>query len=360
MDEIERIRKQIDQLDGKLLELLKERYEYTRLLGKIKKARRIPLKDPQRESDVLRSAHQLSMKMGLDPEPVRRIFGQVFKLSVKAQTGPASKPTLEVSGFKVLVIGGTHGMGLFFARLADKQGAIVQIAGRSITRTRRVARESGLLPGRIADVRESDIVVVSVPIGATRTVCLRLAPLMKAGSFLTDFSSVKTGIADVVARALPDYVEYVSLHPLFGPNASHVFGQNIIAIPFRQGPVWQRLARLLLRDGARIHVTTVQEHDRAMGYVQVLHHFGLICIGRCMKAWNGRFETSSLRLTLANIQRLVENWDTVVGIQRYNPSASEMRQVFQRMTERTAVEGVLTAPSALKGFTHVQKWSRKQ
>jgi len=48
LDEIPRVREKIDEIDQKLVLLLKDRYENARLLGRIKRARNIESRDPQR------------------------------------------------------------------------------------------------------------------------------------------------------------------------------------------------------------------------------------------------------------------------------------------------------------------------
>ncbi len=359
--EIERLRTRIDDIDNDIVEMLKRRHECARLLGEIKRRRGLPLKDPKRERQILRRVQSLSKKMRLEPDQVREIFGRIFKMSVQAQAGLGSELDGELSGEEVLVVGGSRGMGLFFARLAQNHGASVRILGRNMSRARRVAEEYGFESGRISDAASSDLVVVSVPIGATLETCLQVASLMKEGSFLTDLSSVKSGITDLVAPRTSPKIEYVSLHPLFGPDATHIYGQHILAIPYRGGSCWRRLARLFSGEGARVHITTALAHDRAMSSVQVLHHFGLLCIGLCLGSWNWDYDTSSLRLTLESIRRLVRNWNTFYGIQEYNPFADDARSEFLRTVRRMVEMDPCRAQAALRSLSSsVQKWSRKQ
>ncbi len=361
MHEIERLRAEIDDIDNDIIELLKHRYEYAKLLGEIKRRRGLRLKDPNRELQILTRVQSLSEKMKLEPRQVREVFGRIFEMSVQAQKGPAREIGRELSQQEVLVVGGSRGMGLFFARLSQNHGASVRITGRNMPRTRRVAEEYGFEPGRISDATSSDFVIVAVPIGVTLGTCLQVTSLMKEGSFLTDLSSVKSGITDLIARRTSTKVEYVSLHPLFGPDVSHIFGQHILAIPYREGNCWRRLARLFYGEGARVHVTRALAHDQAMASVQVLHHFGLLCIGLGLGSWNWEYDTSSLRLTMENVRRLVQNWNTIYGIQRYNPFADDARSNLLGTVRRMLEMDPRRVQSALRSLSFsVQKWSRKQ
>ncbi len=358
---MERIRSRIDETDLKLVELLKDRCEYARVLGRIKKARNIPVRDPERESNILRRVRRISRLQKLDPRTTQEIFERIFSMSLEAQARPAgSTVSHSLSGFQVMVVGGTRGIGLFFAQLASLHGASVLIAGRSALRTAKIAREYALLPGKLQDAKKSDFVFVTAPIASTRDVCLQLGPLMKEGSLLADLSSVKTGIADYIAGALPKAVEYVSLHPLFGPDVPHIQGRSILAIPYRPGSKWRRLAKLFRDEGARVHLTTEKDHDRAMGYVQALHHFGLICLAVSLDEWNGDFVTNTLSSTLESVRRTARNWDTVLGIQQFNPFASSMRMLFKRTVNEMLDTRALSQREVANSVNHVQMWSRKQ
>jgi prephenate dehydrogenase len=173
-------------------------------------------------------------------------------------------------------------------------------------------------------------------------------------------SSVKTGIADRISSKVPSGVEYVSIHPLFGPAVDHVEGQNIVAIPFRTGPQWKSFSRALRMAGARVHLMSSENHDKLMGYVQALHHFALLSLGVALRKWDGELKTSSIAGTLDRIESLLSSWETIVGIQRVNPYSTLVRREFIKTSQRlvrmkqsdvTNIEMILRS--------NVQKWSRK-
>jgi prephenate dehydrogenase len=236
----------------------------------------------------------------------------------------------------------------------------VKIVGRSIQRTRKIARELEVESGSISDATASDIVVVAVPMESVVETSIEIAQFMRNGALLTDLSSVKTGIADRISAKIPAGVEYVSIHPLFGPPIDHVTGQNLVAVPFRTGSQWRSFSRALRKAGARVHLMSSAQHDRVMGYVQVLHHFALLSLGVALRNWDGKLKTSSIAGTLQKIEGLLSNWDTTAGIQRLNPSSRAVRREFVKTCEQlvrmqdsdlSSIEKVLRS--------NVQKWSRK-
>lgn len=360
MDEILRIRERIDEIDQQLVLLLKDRYENARLLGRIKRARGIASHDSGRERTILRKVQSAASKLELEPRLIRPIFKAIFDFSVQAQQYPFHNDANDLEGKNILIVGGTGGMGRLFANFASARGASVKIVGRTKHRTRETAREMEVKPGSISDAEASDIVVVAVPMGSVVESSIEIAQSMREGALLTDLSSVKTGIADRVSSRVPRGVEYVSIHPLFGSGIDHIGGQNIAAVPFKTGPQWRTFSRVLTKAGARVHTMSSEHHDSVMANVQALHHFVLLTLGVALRSWDGELKTSSIVGTLDRIQGLLRNWDTTVGIQRFNPSAATVRQEFIRTSRELAgmqqgevskIERVLRS--------NVQKWTRK-
>ena len=84
MDEIPRIRERIDEIDQKLVLLLKDRFENARLLGRIKRARGIASRDPERERIILRKVQATASRLGLDPGYTLPIFKAIFSFSASS------------------------------------------------------------------------------------------------------------------------------------------------------------------------------------------------------------------------------------------------------------------------------------
>lgn len=360
MDEIPRIRDRIDEIDQQLVLLLKDRYENARLLGRIKRARGIESRDTERERIILRKVQDAASTLGLEPMLTLPIFKAIFNFSVQAQQHPADNHSNGLEGKNILIVGGTGGMGRLFANFASVHGASVKIVGRTIHRTQETAREMEVEAGSISDAEASDIVVVAVPLGSVVESSIEIAQSMRDAALLTDLSSVKTGIANRISSKVPEGVEYVSLHPLFGPGIDHLQGRKIVAVPFKTGPQWRTFSRALRRAGARVHTMSSEHHDRVMGYVQALHHFALLSLGVALRKWDGELKTSSIAGTLETIESLLNNWDTIVGIQKLNPSATAIRREFVK-TSRELARMHSADVSGMERIlqSNVQKWTRK-
>ena len=361
MDEIRRLRDRIDEIDGQIVLLLHSRNEDAKLLGRIKRVRGMALRDPEREKIILRKMSTLTRKLGLEPRTLEGVFRQIFEMSVQSQAGPDVKQASRLKGLRFLMVGGTGRMGRFFAGFAALQGAQVKIAGRSLKNSKKTADEMGVLPGTILDAAESDIVIISVPVRETERVAVEAASFMKSGSLLVDVSSVKTGVSDQIAARTSAGIEYVSIHPLFGPDIDLVFGQGMAWVPYRQGPRWKKLDKAFSASGVDMYEMTARQHDKKMAYVQGLHHFALMTLGLGLSDNGGQPITRSLRDTETRVERMIENWETVQAIQMMNPFVPEARQRFVRISQRMSAMGVGQASRArTQLLSNVQKWSRKQ
>src|SRR5438132_6475402 len=360
MDDVDRIRDRIDELDQEIVRLLKNRYENARLLGRIKQRRGLEYRDPGREKVILRKMERAATSLDIDLKFIGPIFEQIFALSVEAQNDHTEKSGKKLDQTRILIVGGTGGMGRFFARFASLQGAKVKLAGREINKTRTSAKEIEVEPGTILDAALSDVVILAVPMEETVRVATETASLMTAGTLLTDVSSVKTGISDRIAEKIPKGLEYVSLHPLFGPNIDHLHDQTIIAVSYTAGQKWSKLARALQGGGARVQTMSAAQHDKAMAYVQGLHHFTLISLGIGLDGMGGEPRTQSLRETEGRIANMLDNWDTIVGIQQLNPFLPAIRQKFLEVATTLAQTRSKPASGVRKRLaSNVQKWTRK-
>ena len=69
-------------------------------------------------------------------------------------------------------------------------------------------------------VKDADLVILCVPVGAMEQVMLYIAPFLKNGATLRDVGSVKRAVIDAVEPHLPTDVKFVPAHPLAGTEHS--------------------------------------------------------------------------------------------------------------------------------------------
>ncbi|MEM2963825.1 MAG: prephenate dehydratase [Candidatus Bathyarchaeia archaeon] len=85
MDELTRLRELMDELDDKLLGLLRSRVDLSRRIGELKKRSGMPVRDPAREREVLKRVKRLSSQLGFDPLELEEVFLKILAASRRVQ-----------------------------------------------------------------------------------------------------------------------------------------------------------------------------------------------------------------------------------------------------------------------------------
>lgn len=186
-------------------------------------------------------------------------------------TGPSRKQTSsrEREMPEIGIIGGTGGIGKWFADFFQKKGYRVHAAGRASEPSWET------LAARCA------VVFISVPISATADAIRRVGRHLGKEKALMDFTSLKTEPVKVMLEA--SEAEVVGLHPLFGPDVSSLEKQNVVICPAR-GERWLSWIREILgKNGACLHELEPEKHDRMMAYVQGLPHLTTILMGALIR-----------------------------------------------------------------------------
>lgn len=234
------------------------------------------------------------------------------------------------------IIGGSDGLGktlvYYFRDEFD-----VYITGRDHKKGRQVADEAGVnyIESNEDLAGISDILVVSVPIQFTSDVIREVAPFMKSGSVMIDVTSVKEGPSKTMAEVLPENVEFIPTHPVFGPRTMRLDNQVIVLTAQKKGEWYKKVYDYLAGKNMRIIETTAQKHDFMMGIVQVLTHFSFISTASAIKKLEvdlnetEDFESPIYNLMIDMIARIVsQNPYLTYNIQTMNNNGDYIRNTF--------------------------------
>lgn len=234
------------------------------------------------------------------------------------------------------IIGGSDGLGktlvYYFRDEFD-----VYITGRDHKKGRQVADEAGVnyIESNEDLAGISDILVVSVPIQFTSDVIREVAPFMKSGSVMIDVTSVKEGPSKTMAEVLPENVEFIPTHPVFGPRTMRLDNQVIVLTAEKKGEWYKKVYDYLAGKNMRIIETSAQKHDFMMGIVQVLTHFSFISTASAIKKLEvdlnetEDFESPIYNLMIDMIARIVsQNPYLTYNIQTMNNNGDYIRNTF--------------------------------
>ena len=175
------------------------------------------------------------------------------------------------------------------------------------------------------------VVVLAVPVEVMAYTIAVIGPHLTPGALVLDVGSVKVLPARAMLDGLPDTVDIVGTHPLFGPQSAQggIAGHRIAVCAVRGDRSARRVAafcRLALR--LKVFRVTPEDHDREAAVVQGLTHL----IARLLMA----MEPLPDRMTTASFDRIMQAVDMVRhdspavfrAIERDNPYAADVRARF--------------------------------
>jgi len=193
---------------------------------------------------------------------------------------------------RVALIGlGLIASSMFWAikRANAKDPIVGEVTGFARTgATRDTARRIGLCD-RVCDsaveaVKDADLVVLCVPVGAMGSVMEEIAPHLKPGATVSDVGSVKRSVIEAVSPHLPEGVDFVPGHPLAGTE--HSGPESGFATLFDNrwcllitddadtpaSPAETRLAGFWQALGANVDVMTPDHHDLVLAVTSHTPH----------------------------------------------------------------------------------------
>ncbi|SME96096.1 cyclohexadieny/prephenate dehydrogenase [Xaviernesmea oryzae] len=165
------------------------------------------------------------------------------------------------------------------------------LAGEVVISTRspetlKRAEELGLGDRYVASaseaVRDADLVIVSVPVGASEAVARQIAGNLKPGAIVTDVGSTKASVIAQMAPHMPENVHFIPGHPLAGteksgPDAGFagLFRDRwciFTPLPDTDQAALDRLKAFWTALGSRIDEMDPQHHDKVLAIVSHLPH----------------------------------------------------------------------------------------
>lgn len=174
------------------------------------------------------------------------------------------------------------------------------------------------------------IVILAMPVNRLKESVQAIGPYLRPGSLVLDVGSVKVVPAEIMRCGLPEHVEIVATHPLFGPQSARggIKGLKIAVCPIRgtRGP---RVAAFLRRVlGLDVIMTTPDAHDREAAMVQGLTHLIAKVLVQ-MEPLPTRMTTRSFDLLIQGVDMVRHDAPEVFqAIERSNPYSQDVRRRF--------------------------------
>jgi len=243
---------------------------------------------------------------------------------------------------KVAIIGGSGKMGRWFARHLLAEGNEVVISGRTESKIREASKELGVDAAPNAEaVRDAEVILLSVPIETFESIVAGLAPYIRPEQVVVDVTSVKVMPVDAMHRHLPTKM-ILGTHPLFGPGARGIVGQNFVLTPTssEEKTLAEKVRDYLETRGARVSLMTPEEHDDKMTVILGLSHFIAVVAADTLISSKKDTQPTTLggityRVLLTLVESVIsENPELYASIQMNLPGVPDIEALFQgKVTE---------------------------
>ena len=200
---------------------------------------------------------------------------------------PDTLRALETPVFERLTIVGLGLIGSSIARAARRSNAAKTIVAADISpdvcaRVRELGLADEVSDDLAAAVKDSDCVILCVPVGACGAVAAAMAPGLKEGAIVSDVGSVKGAVVAAVAPHLPKNVHFIPAHPIAGtehsgPDAGFATlfkNRWLILTPVENGDpaATEKLAAFWKAFGSNVEVMDAAHHDLVLAVTSHLPH----------------------------------------------------------------------------------------
>jgi prephenate dehydrogenase len=238
---------------------------------------------------------------------------------------------------RIAVIGAGR-MGKWFAKFFLEQGLSVVVSDKDWEKLQKLREELNV---EIADivkaVKSADRIIVCVPIDNFEDVIREISIHIKPGQEVMDICSVKENPVNIMHRYISNTVT-LGTHPMFGPGAKSIRGQNFILTPTntKEQALAKDFGKWLENKGANVFFMTPKEHDKIMSIVIGLPYF--LCHVVCDTLLSsGEFKKAkevsgvSYRLLLNLTEAVVsEETELSVSVQMSLPNLDDLGELLSK------------------------------
>lgn len=189
--------------------------------------------------------------------------------------------------FERLTIIGLGLIGSSIARAARRTKAARTIVAADIStavcdRVRELGIADEVTEDLAAAVKDSDCVILCVPVGACGDVAATIAANLKQGAIVSDVGSVKGAVVAAMQPHLPAYVHFIPAHPIAGTEhsgpdsgfATLFHNRWLLLTPLETGDAaaTEKLAAFWRAFGSNVETMDAARHDLVLAVTSHLPH----------------------------------------------------------------------------------------
>lgn len=178
---------------------------------------------------------------------------------------------------KMAIIGSEGQMGKWFTKyFLDKGFEVIGYDAERESTNKSVTKAQSL----VGAILTADYVILCIPVKRTPETIRLIAKEMKRDSHLIDISSLKLKTAAALSK-IPDKVNPICIHPMFGPGTKKLKGQNIISIPIRDAKKELAVAKSLFSEASFVQIDA-NEHDKKIAIILGMTHLANLILANIL------------------------------------------------------------------------------
>ena len=315
--DLEQLRKEIETIDEEIVKLMIRRNSVAKEVGILKNEKGIPIRNLDVEKKVAERYRRMAENSLLPPDVSESICRILIESSVELQSAIPKKRCEK----KVTIVGGTGGMGKWLQRYLTGIGATVNIVSRSV--------------GHPDDMRDSDVVIISVPISSVESRLKEADAICKKDALIFDISSVKSPFAECLMD-MAKRRRVCSVHHMFGPSISSMLNRNVVVCDCGCRDAVTEAADMFDNEGSNLIYTSIERHDQLMAYVLAFAHASNIVFFTALRESGipfselNKIASTTFRKCLNTcIPVSEENAPLYHEIQRLNCNTEDMWDIFR-------------------------------
>jgi chorismate mutase/prephenate dehydrogenase len=181
-------------------------------------------------------------------------------------------------------------------------------------------------------------------------------------TLIFDLTSLKTPIVEKL-RSMAQRHMVCSIHPMFGPSATSMYGRNLIICDCGNEAAVEDVKRIFDDHGGNIRIMDVEQHDSYMSYVLGLTHAVNIALFTVLERSGYTFEdlltVSSTTFNKGlDTNRSVASEDPMLyyGIQHMNSHSDDMWELFSNTVSELREKSLDDDP---EGFVNLMNAGRR-
>ena len=246
---------------------------------------------------------------------------------------------------RIAIIGGSGGMGQWFARFLSHEGNEITITGRNKAKLEQVRQQLDVsaTTDNVEATRNADAVLVSVPIDYFEDIIKEISPYTRSGQFIMDVTSIKVSPVATMHKYIKKGL-VLGTHPMFGPGALSLKNQSFVLTPVDEAEkaLAQKVKGYLETRGGIVSITSPDEHDKMMAFVLGLSHFIAIVSADTLLNFSKREQAraaagTTYKVLLTLIEGVISrDPEFYASLQMYLPDMVRVQELFQRSAKTWA------------------------